>query len=51
VSWQHNPYVISLLVAAAVAIACALFAWRRCPTAGAAVLAILMVLVAQWTLG
>jgi hypothetical protein len=51
VSWQHNPYVISLLAAAVVAMAGSLFSFRRRPAPGAAVLAVLLLMVAQWTLG
>ncbi len=49
--WQYNPYVLLLLIAAAVSAAFALFAWRRRSVPGATALALLMLAVAEWSLG
>jgi len=49
--WQYTPYVLPLLVAAAISAALALYAWRRRPAPGATPFALLMVAVAEWSLG
>ncbi len=49
--WQYTPYVLPLIVAAAVSAALALFVWRRRPTPGAALCVLLMLAVAEWQLG
>ena len=49
--WQYNPYVLPLLIAAAVSVALAFYAWRRRPASGAAPVALLMLAVAVWQLG
>ena len=48
--WQYNPYVLALVIAAAVSAAVAFFAWRRRPASGATPLALLMLAVAEWSL-
>ena len=47
--WHYNPFVFPLL-AAVLAIAIAFSAWRRRSMAGATLLAVLMVAVAEWSL-
>ncbi len=49
--WQYNPYVLPLLVASAVSVTIAFFAWRRRPAPGAMPLVYLMLAVAEWSLG
>ena len=49
--WQYNPYVLPLVIAAAVSAVLALFAWRRRPAAGSTPFALLMLAVAEWSLG
>ena len=49
--WQYVPYVLPLLIAAAISAALALFAWRRRPAPGAAPFALLMLAVTEWSLG
>ena len=49
--WQYNPYVFPLLGAAVVSAALVLFAWRRRPVPGATLFALLMLAVAEWSLG
>jgi two-component system cell cycle sensor histidine kinase/response regulator CckA len=50
-SWRYTPYALPLLIAAAVSAALALYAWRRRPTAGTAPFALLMLAMADWSLG
>ena len=50
-NWQYNPYVLPLVIVAAVLVVLALFAWRRRPTPGAMPFALLMLAVAEWSLG
>jgi PAS domain S-box-containing protein len=49
--WQYNSYVLPLVIAAALSALLALFAWRRRPTPGATVSALLMLAAAEWSLG
>jgi two-component system cell cycle sensor histidine kinase/response regulator CckA len=49
--WQYNPYVLPLLIAAALLAVLALVAWRRRPAPGAAVSALLLLAVVIWVLG
>ncbi len=49
--WQHTPYTLLLFGAGGIAIALALYSWRRRATAGANIFAILMLLVAEWSVG
>jgi len=51
VHWQYTPYNIPLLIATAVMAALALFAWRRRTVSGATPFALLMLAVAEWSLG
>lgn len=48
--WQWSPYIVPLLVAAAVSAALAVYAWQRRPTPGATWFALLMLAVAEWSL-
>ncbi len=48
--WQYNPYVLPLVIAAAVSATLAFSAWRRRPASGATLLALLMLAVAEWSL-
>ncbi len=49
--WEYVPYVLPLLIAAAVSAALALYAWRRHRMSGAAPFALTMLSVAVWSLG
>ena len=49
--WQYNPYVLPLVITAAISAALALSAWRRRPAAGATSFVWLMLAVAEWSLG
>ncbi|MCZ7543844.1 MAG: PAS domain S-box protein [Anaerolineae bacterium] len=49
-NWQFTPYMLPLLIAAAVSLVVALYAWRRRPMQGAALLAVLMLALAEWLL-
>jgi PAS domain S-box-containing protein len=49
--WQFTPYTLPLLIATATSAAIALFAWRRRSAPGAKALALLMLAVAEWSLG
>jgi len=49
--WQFTPYTLPLLIAAAISAAVALSAWRRRSAPGAKALALLMLAVAEWSLG
>ncbi len=49
--WQFSPYVLTLVVAAAVSGNLAVLAWRRRPTPGAWPTVFLMLAVAAWSLG
>ena len=48
--WQYNPYVLPLLMAAAVSVVLALFAWRRRPAPGVTPFALFMLSMAEWSL-
>jgi len=49
--WQYNPYALVLLIAAAISVMLALYTWRRRPALGATPLTLLMVSVAEWSVG
>jgi len=49
--WGSSPYILALLLAAALAAGVIVSAWRRRSVPGAAPLALLMVAVAEWSLG
>ena len=49
--WQYTPYVFPLGIAAAVSVALALFAWRHHPAPGVTAFVLLMLAVAEWSLG
>ena len=51
IQWQQTPYTFLLFIAGGIAIALALYSWRRRATAGAHIFAILMLLVAEWSVG
>ena len=48
--WQYNSYVLLLVIAAALSVTLAFFAWRRRPASGATPLVLLMLVVAEWSL-
>jgi PAS domain S-box-containing protein len=48
---QYTPYALSLVTATAILLALALFAWRRRAAPGALAFALLMLAVAEWSLG
>jgi PAS domain S-box-containing protein len=50
-SWEYSPYALFLLIAAAVLIILALYAWYRRTTRGATMFTILMFVVAEMALG
>jgi len=50
-SWQSIPYIPLLLIAAALSVGLAHYAWRRRPVAGATAFMALMLAVAEWSLG
>ncbi len=49
-AWQWSPYIVPLLVAAAVLAVLAFYAWRRRPAPGATWFALLMLAAAEWSL-
>jgi len=49
--WQYNPYVLPLIITAAISAALAFAAWRRRPAPSATALAWLMLAVTEWSLG
>ncbi len=49
--WQYTPYIIPLLVAAAIATLLAIYAWRRRPIFGAVPFTVIMLAVMVWTIG
>jgi PAS domain S-box-containing protein len=49
--WQYTPYVLPLLIAAAVSATIAFFAWRRRPAPGAMPLVCLALAASEWSLG
>jgi PAS domain S-box-containing protein len=51
VRWQYTPYALPLMAAGAICIVLAIHAWRRRPAPGAAIFVVMMVAVAEWTLG
>ena len=50
IHWQYTPYIIPLLIAAAMCLALAFVAWRRRHAPGAAPFIWLMLAVAEWSL-
>ncbi|MEK7324702.1 MAG: histidine kinase N-terminal 7TM domain-containing protein, partial [Chloroflexota bacterium] len=51
VNWQFTPYLLLPLMAAILLGALAFFGWRRRPAPGASAFALLMLSVAEWSLG
>ena len=49
--WQYNPYALVLFIAAAVSAVLALYTWRRRPAHGATPLTLLILSVAEWSVG
>ncbi len=49
--WQYTPYILPLLAAAAISAALAFYAWRRRSAPGVAPFILLMLAVAEWSLG
>ena len=49
--WRFTPYLFPVVIAAALSAGLALFAWRRRLRAGIAPFSILMLAVAEWSLG
>ncbi len=49
--WQYMPYILPLLVAAAISCVLALLAWRRRSVPGARPFLVLMLALAEWSLG
>jgi PAS domain S-box-containing protein len=49
--WHYTPYVTPLAAAAAICVVLAARAWRRRPAPGATIFVVMMLAVAQWTLG
>ena len=49
--WQSTPYALPLLIATAISAAVAIYAWQRRSASGAKALALLMLAVAEWSLG
>jgi PAS domain S-box-containing protein len=49
--WQFTPFMIPLAIAAIISIALAIYAWRRRAMPGTAMLALLTVAVAEWSVG
>ncbi len=50
-NWQLNPYALALLATAEVAIISAFFAWRRREASSAVPFALMMLCVAEWSVG
>jgi PAS domain S-box-containing protein len=51
VRWQYTPYALPLVAAGAICIVLAIHAWRRRPAPGATIFAVMMLAVADWTVG
>jgi len=49
--WQYSPYVIPLAIAGGISATIAVFAWRWRPASGATSFSLLMLAVAEWSLG
>ena len=49
--WQYNPYVLPLVIAAGLAAGLALYVWRRRSAPGSGLFVLLMIAVAEWSLG
>lgn len=49
--WQYTPYMLPLIITAAVSVVLAPLAWRHRRVSGAAPLALLMLAVFEWALG
>jgi PAS domain S-box-containing protein len=49
--WQFTPYMLPMIASAAVSAALAYFAWHRRPAPGATSFCLLMLAVAEWSLG
>lgn len=50
-NWQYTPYIIPLIIATIILGALVLYAWRRHTVSGATAFALLMLVIAEWSLG
>ena len=50
-SWRFTPYIFPVVLAGVISVGLALYAWRRRLMAGVAPFSILMLAVAEWSLG
>ena len=50
-NWQYTPYLLPLVITAAISATIAFLAWRRRPAPGAMPLVYLMLAVCEWSLG
>jgi len=50
-NWQYAPFTFPLFAATAISAGLALYSWKRRPAVGAAPFALLMLAVAEWSLG
>ncbi|HEX9373436.1 MAG TPA: histidine kinase N-terminal 7TM domain-containing protein [Roseiflexaceae bacterium] len=49
--WQYTPYALPLITASVISAVLAVYAWRRRPAPGAIAFVVMMLAVAEWTLG
>ena len=49
--WYYNPYIIPLITAATISVVLAVFVWRRRPAPGLMPFLLLLLSVAEWSLG
>ena len=49
--WYYNPYIIPLITAATISVVLAVFVWRRRPAPGLTPFLLLLLSVAEWSLG
>ena len=49
--WQYTPYALPLIMASFISLVLAWFAWRRRRASGAPIFIVMMLAVAEWTLG
>lgn len=50
-SWQYTPYAITLGITAMIAVALSIVSWRRRQAIGASLFSLMMLAVAEWSLG
>jgi PAS domain S-box-containing protein len=50
-SWRFTPYIFPVVLAGVISVGLALYAWRRRLTAGVTPFSILMLAVAEWSIG